>query len=70
MDADIEHLKGELADPTCTGWTCPYCRRSNYKGAYFGEEFMFWSPECDECGFDCTGYAPATGIAHHSQNQQ
>ena len=47
--SNFEHLRGELADRDCTGWTCPYCETSAYK--VFGYE-------CDECGFRCDDMLP------------
>lgn len=64
VDADFLHMIGELHDPTCTAWTCPYCQHGNYKYArhlYTGEIIQF-DRECDECGFDARPFMPAQEI--------
>jgi ribosomal protein L37E len=47
--ANVRHLKSELRDRVCTGWTCPTCGWNEYK---------IYGLECDRCGFDASPYAP------------
>lgn len=43
------HLRSELRDADCTGWTCPMCDWSQYKVI---------GMECDRCAFDAGPYMP------------
>lgn len=53
---DIDALRDELADPECTGWTCPVCGYPNHKGCRIGFDgpWLAFRLECDECGFDAS----------------
>lgn len=54
------HLREEIADPDCTGWTCPNCKYSMYHVYGF---------ECDNCGYECDPDMVRTALAERSKRE-